>query len=235
MKVVISTIVNTAGGIPNQAIISPNAPSFDIQPGLPGGPVETPTPVTKFGNVTLEKVSASDNSVKLAGAQFKVNATEADTNAVSISGTSTSTTDSAGQLTISGLRQSGRYDGNAVSPGETDFQYYWIAEVEAPNGYELLAQPVRVIVGEEDSIVDFCVENSPSNGGFQLPFTGFVLSAGIFYGRGVAILAGISRRASAFVARTLQRPDLRAGCGEFDFLPAPGLFWKSVGPDVTVP
>lgn len=194
VRIVISTVINEAGDIPNQAIIYPNEASFDIEPGQPGGPVVTPTPETKFGNVTLKKVSAKDASV-LAGAQFKVFLTEADavagTNAITISGTSTWTSNEQGLLTISGLRQSGWYEGAAVNPGDTGFQYYWVAEVAAPNGYELLAQPVRVTVGAVDTIVDFTVENSPSNGGFQLPFTGSALSAGLFYGAGGLLLAGI--------------------------------------------
>jgi fimbrial isopeptide formation D2 family protein len=195
VKVVISTLVNEAGDIPNQAIIYPNAPSFDIQPGEPGGPVVTPTPETKFGNVTIEKVSSTDASVKLAGATFKVYTSQsdavADTNAVVINGQSSWTTDASGLLTISGLRQSGWVDGHAVNPGDTGFQYYWVAEVQAPSGYELLAQPVRVTVGGVDTAIDFTVEDSPSNGGFQLPFTGSVLSAGVFYGAGALILVGV--------------------------------------------
>ena len=195
VKIVISTEVNAAGDIANQAIIYPNKPSFDIEPGEPGGPVVTPTPETKFGNVTIHKVSAENASTDLAGATFKVYASAADaaadTNAIVINGQSTWTTDSNGLLTISGLRQSGWYDGNAVNPGDTGYQYYWIAEVQAPAGYELLAQPVRVAVGNADTTVDFTVEDAPSNGGFQLPFTGSALSAGVFYGGGALILAGI--------------------------------------------
>lgn len=194
VRVVIATVINAAGDIPNQAIIYPNEASFDIAPGEPGGPVVTPTPETKFGNVTLKKVSAKDNSA-LRDAEFKVFLTEADatagTNAITISGTSVWTTDDQGLVTISGLRQSGWSEGASVNPGEDGFQYYWVAEIKAPTGYELLAQPVRVTVGDVDTTVDFTIENSPSNGGFQLPFTGSALSAGLFYGAGGLLLAGI--------------------------------------------
>ncbi|MFC4223818.1 SpaH/EbpB family LPXTG-anchored major pilin [Lysinibacter cavernae] len=194
VQIAIVTTINTVGDIPNQALIYPNEASFDIEPGEPGGPTPTEEPIVKYGNVTISKVSAADNSVTLAGATFQVFATENDarngTNAITVEGVSSWTTGTNGQVTIPGLRQSAWYDNQVVTPSDTGFQYYWIAETKAPSGYELLAQPVRVTVGENDTIVDFTVENSPANGGFELPFTGSALSASLFYGGGAIVLLG---------------------------------------------
>jgi fimbrial isopeptide formation D2 family protein len=194
VQVVIRTTINAVGEIVNEAIVYPNEASFDIEPGEPGGPIVTPESEVKYGNVTIEKVNAADNTAKLEGATFQVYLTEADatagTNPISIKGTSSWTTDSAGLLTISGLRQSDWYNGQTVAPGDTGFQYYWIVETAAPTGFELLAAPVRVTVGAVDTVIDFTVENSPSNGGFTLPFTGSTIDAGLIYGAGAAILLG---------------------------------------------
>lgn len=199
VKVVIKTIINTAGEIPNSAIIYPNLPSFDIKPGEPGGPVVTPEiPVAKYGNVTIEKVSSKSAGTKLKGAVFQIYTSEADAKsgdtakAITLGDPAVSswTTDDSGRLTISGLRQSAWYNGGPVADTDAGFQYYWIVETKAPAGYSLLAEPVRVTVGDLDEVVDFTVEDSPSNGGFQLPFTGSVMSAGLFYGGGAVILLG---------------------------------------------
>jgi fimbrial isopeptide formation D2 family protein/LPXTG-motif cell wall-anchored protein len=175
VQVVISTTVIAVGEILNEAVVYPNLPSFTIEPGEPGGPSVTPEVVTKWGNVTLKKVDSED-AAALAGAQFRVYLTEADaragTNPLTIGGVSTWTTGDDGLLTISGLRYSGWVDGAAVALGQPGYQSYWVAEVAAPSGYELLAAPIEVHVDDVDTQVDLTVENVASNGGFTLPLTG---------------------------------------------------------------
>jgi fimbrial isopeptide formation D2 family protein len=195
VKVVIDTTVNTVGDIDNKAYVYPNKASFTITPGQPGGPTVTSDPITKWGNVSLKKVSTQNANTVLAGATFQVYATQADaqagTNPISISGVSSWTTDASGVLTISGLRQSGWANGVAVTPTDPNYRNYWVVETKAPTGYSLLAEPVKVTVGAADNTVDFTIEDAPHNGGFTLPFTGSVISTSLFYGGGALLLAGI--------------------------------------------
>jgi fimbrial isopeptide formation D2 family protein/LPXTG-motif cell wall-anchored protein len=176
VQVVIETTVIATGEILNEAAVYPNLPSFTIQPGEPGGPTVTPGITTKWGNVTLKKVDSADDSVLLPGAEFKVYLTEAaaraGTDAITIDGVSSWTTGVDGLATIAGLRYSTWADGAAVAPGDAGYQSYWVAEVKAPTGYELLAAPVEVVVDDVDAVVDVDIENVAGNGGFTLPLTG---------------------------------------------------------------
>ncbi|WP_344705220.1 SpaH/EbpB family LPXTG-anchored major pilin [Klugiella xanthotipulae] len=199
VKVVINTTINEIGEISNTAIVYPNLPSFTILPGEPGGPTTTNPAETKYGNVTLKKVSAANTATALAGAEFRVFATEADaqaqTNPIVVTkggaSTSTWTTSSDGTVTISGLHNSDWYNGAVVPQTDSHYQYYWIVETKAPANYELLAKPYRVEVLSDDTVIDYTIENSPAHGGFQLPFTGSVLSASLFYGSGAVIMLGV--------------------------------------------
>lgn len=181
------------GEIVNTAILYPNLSSYTIEPGQPGGGVVAPGVESRWGNVTLIKVDSTDASVALEGATFKVFLSEADArdgiNAVTIGGVSEWTTDASGSLTISGLRFSDWANGAEVLPGVPEFQSYWISEVAAPDGYELLAEPIEVVVVDTDTLIDLAVENVPSNGGFTLPLTGGPGTA-ILIGAGALLVAG---------------------------------------------
>ncbi|MFH5877466.1 SpaH/EbpB family LPXTG-anchored major pilin [Arthrobacter sp. NA-172] len=191
--VTVNAIVNAVGQISNTAAVYPNAASFTITPGQPGGPIVTPPVITKWGDIVLHKQD-SKTSAALAGAVFSVYPTQADalagTNAITIAGTSSWTTDATGNLVISGLRYSNWANGAAVSPGQPGYQAYWLVETKAPAGYELLAQPVQTTVTSSDpAVVTVTVTNVPHNAGFQLPLTGgpgtLALTAG-----GILVLAG---------------------------------------------
>ncbi|MDQ4503862.1 SpaH/EbpB family LPXTG-anchored major pilin [Sinomonas sp. ASV322] len=191
--VTVNTTVNTVGQISNTAFVYPNAASFAITPGQPNGPVVTPPVITKWGDIVLHKQD-SKTSAALAGAVFSVYPTQADalagTNAITIAGISSWTTDASGNLVISGLRYSNWANGAAVSPGQPGYQAYWLVETQAPAGYELLAQPVQTTVTSSDpTVVTVTVNNVPHNAGFQLPLTGgagtWALTAG-----GILVLAG---------------------------------------------
>ncbi|VTR76305.1 SpaH/EbpB family LPXTG-anchored major pilin [Cellulomonas hominis] len=203
VQVVLTTTVLTAGEILNEAAVYPNLPSFTITPGEPGGPIVTPEVVTKWGNLTLQKVDGEDDTVLLPDAEFRVYLTEqaarAQTGALSIDGVSSWTTDGDGLLTISGLRYSGWADGVAVAPGQPGYQSYWVAEVKAPDGYELLAAPIEFTVDDVDTAIDLTVENVAGNGGFTLPLTGAAGTAlfgfaGALLVVGATLLALRSRR-----------------------------------------
>ena len=185
--------VNTIGEIENEALVYPNLPSFTITPGEPGGPVVTPPVVTKWGEMTLEKVN--ENGDALAGASFSVYATEADalagTNPIVLNGQSIFTVAADGTLTISGLRYSDWADGAAVAPGVADYRTYYLVETTAPAGYELLAEPISFLINSASTTVgiDLSVKNIPSNGGFELPLTGGV-GTGLLYAAGALLVVG---------------------------------------------
>lgn len=211
VQLVIDTTVSSLGSgeINNTALIFPNEASFDKQPGEPGGPVEPPTVTSKFGNIDIFKTNARTDEA-LSGAKFAVYLSEADAiegdpaKRISIGGTSVWTSSATGTIKIEGLRASGWVNGVAVLPGHPDFQYYWIDEVEAPVGFELISKPIRVEVKDIDAAVDVTVENAEENGGFTLPFTGSVLSASLFYGAGALVLAG----AVVMVVRARRKTEL---------------------------
>ncbi|MFJ2534611.1 SpaH/EbpB family LPXTG-anchored major pilin [Microbacterium maritypicum] len=190
--VAIDTTVNAVGEIANQALVYPNAASFDIAPGQPGGPMPTNTPETKWGEFTIEK---TDGTKTLQGAQFQVFTSAADaaaqTNAVSLGGQTTFEVDTNGLLTLSGLRYSDFANNQTVAPGDAGFIQYYLVETTAPDGFELLAEPIEFTVTAASTAagVDLEVVNVPSNGGFLLPITGGT-GTGLLYLVGFALLVG---------------------------------------------
>ncbi len=174
--VTLNTTVNAIGEIANTALLYPNANSFSIAPGQPGGPTPSNPVITKWGAFTVQKTDPTGKA--LTGAVFSVYPTLADakagTNAITLGGQTTFTVDATGQVTISGLRYSDWANGAAVAPGDPAFRDYYLAEVTAPAGYELLAEPIKVDVTAATTAVgvDLTVKDVPSNAGFQLPFTG---------------------------------------------------------------
>lgn len=205
----VNTAVNTVGEVTNTALIYPNAASFAIAPGQPGGPVVTPpVSTTKWGSIVLHKKD-SQSAAALAGAVFSVYATQADavagTNPITVGGASSWTTDATGNLVISGLRYSNYANGAAVAPGQPGYQSYWLVETKAPAGYTLLAQPVETTVTSNDpSTVTVTIDNVRQNAGFQLPLTGgagtWALTAGgvlALAGAGLFMVAGRRKRNEA--------------------------------------
>jgi LPXTG-motif cell wall-anchored protein len=155
--------------------------------------------------VTVQKTD--ENGAALSGAVFSVYPTEADakagTNAITLGGQTTFAVDASGQVTISGLRYSDWANGAAVSPGDPGYQSYWLAEVKAPTGYELLAEPIKFDVTAATTAVgvDMTVKNVPANAGFQLPLTGgkgvlLYYAAGVLL-LGAALALSIRRRRTA--------------------------------------
>ncbi len=189
----ITTTVNAVGQIANTALLYPNAASFAAQPGEPGGPTETPEVLTKWGDLTVLKTDEA--AAPLTGAVFSVYPTEADalagTNAIVLGGATEFATAADGTVTISGLRYSDWADGAAVAPGDDGYQTYWLAEVVAPDGYELLAEPIEFTITAATTAVgvDLTVENVPSNAGFELPLTGGTGTT-VFVAGGLLLLAG---------------------------------------------
>lgn len=194
----LDTVVTAIGEISNTATVFPNLSAIDS-----GNGVTTPPSVTKYGNATALKVDP-DGTV-LAGARFEVYPTLADaqagTNAIVIDGQSSWVSGTDGVLTISGLRYSNFRDGVEIAD-RSQWTHYYLAEVEAPAGFELLAQPIEFDVTSGDTAVDLTIENVRSNAGFQLPLTGangtamIVLAGGLLL-TGSVLLAVRSRRQTA--------------------------------------
>lgn len=189
-----TTRVETAGTLSNFAAFYPNQLAIDEV-----NPFETGSLETRFGNVTVQKVDEDGDA--LAGATFQMYRTLADakagTNAVVVDGDSSWTSDADGLLTIPGLRNSNHENGSLI-PAPEAWRHYWLAEVQAPTGYALLAHPVQFDVLANDTTVDVTVENVPTNAGFTLPLTGangtalIVLAGSLLLG-GAILLAVRSR------------------------------------------
>lgn len=207
--VVLTTTVNTVGEIVNTALLYPNQASFDVTPGDPGGPNTPENPVvTKWGGITLNKTNSADDAA-LAGAKFQVYAgTTADFSAAAPvtvpgvaveNGGSVWTSAADGQVAVDGLRYSTWANNAAVSAGQPGYIYYWLVEVEAPAGFELLPEPIAFEVNSAATAQTVNVENVPSNSGFQLPFTGgvgvtWLYAAGGFLVAGALLLTARNRR-----------------------------------------
>jgi len=169
----ITTTANAIGEIANQALIYPNQAAIDDPAPLTAGGVES-----KWGAFTIEKLDEEGDP--LPGAVFSIFASEADalaeTNPIELGGQTTFPADASGLVTFSGLRYTDFADGEdtVLADGAPAYRTYWVVEVQAPAGYELLAQPLEIVVDEVSTPVgvDLQVENVPSNAGFSLPFTG---------------------------------------------------------------
>ena len=175
---------DTSGSIVNYALVYPN--QYAIEGKV--DPAQSNDVDTKWGTVTLvkfDKIGTDGNPVsgpddtytkRLAGAVFSVYTSEQDakddTNAVQTG----LTTDSNGMLTVSGLRYSYYADGEQLAAGDNGVIHYWLAETQAPSGYELLAQPITfdVLQNQDPATAtwELQVPNVKHNGGFPLPFTG---------------------------------------------------------------
>ena len=175
------------------------------------------TAVYTYG-IQLTKISASDSSVKLAGAQFTM--TDSSSNTLyfkldSTSGvyyyagtssgddlTSTLESDSSGLITVYGL----------------DTGSYTLAETKAPDGYSKLASSISLVIADDDldgqptgtvddtsvnessgGLVSFNVSNTDAST-FSLPTTGgigtiiFTIAGVVLIAVAIAVFVGIRRR-----------------------------------------
>lgn len=170
---------------------------------------EVPSTVveTKFGGINVFKHDRGGKP--LAGAVFEVRSSNTDdfekSSATAVNATSTWTTDAAGKVSIDGLRYSGFADGAPVSKESGKYNFYWLVEVKAPMGHELLANPIPFTVDSpalSAQVID--VLNTPHNAGGMLPKTGgggtgvFVLLGSILVvGGTAATLLARSRRVNS--------------------------------------
>ncbi len=201
VQVVIPALVNTTALLPANttntlAGTATNSATLTISNSAPvvSNPVEL-----RIGDIKITKVNAQDTAQGLAGAKFSVYRTMDDaanrTNAIVINGNSVFTTGANGVMTISGLFFSDFVNGAlAVDDPASDadlYREYWINEVEAPAGFQLLAAPISApVTGAGSDATAFNVLNSPTTNGFVLPLTGGMGTALLTFG-GIAILATV--------------------------------------------
>lgn len=179
LSVTFSTTVLAAGEIVNEADVFINNPGHDS--GIGSNPAST-----YWGQIQINKHAAGDPSATLAGAVFSVFASEADAianqNPINVGGETTFTTQANGSLVIPGLFVSN-------TAGAT--RDFFLREIAAPAGYQLVETPITVTLTANGTVatpVQIAVPN-PQVQTFTLPLTG---AAGtiVMTVAGAALLAG---------------------------------------------
>lgn len=175
--VTLDTVVHKSGVIDNTAVIDHGGDSvYDTDEG---GESQI-----RYGDITV--IKKDENGTLLPGAEFRVYLTEeaakqktdvaynADTARLGYLTPESNTnglwtTDNDGKVKIEGLRDSKFANGKTTD----EEQKYWLVETQAPEGHQLLAQPVSFIVKGEELTRTLDVTNASNSGnGFQLPLTG---------------------------------------------------------------
>ncbi|MFT3888350.1 MAG: SpaH/EbpB family LPXTG-anchored major pilin [Arachnia sp.] len=211
----IDTVVLATGVIVNEAEVFPNAAAL-----ADDEPLVTDEAEIRYGSFAVQKQSsdAALNAVgaagdPLAGAEFRVYLTRAaaeaagsDYLAPSTNPAGLWTTDATGAILIEGLRDSDFADGapqtaaDAGNPASAAYQTYWLVEVKALDGHQLLAEPVEIVVtqGTGGATADLVLTNQKTAGGFELPLTGgtgtTALTVGGLVILGLVLVAALRRR-----------------------------------------
>lgn len=182
----LKTVVEQTGVIENSARFTSSKTQTD--------PKDIPGTDVKYGEFAILKTSesgAEDGNTPLKDAQFMVFANEKDAKAalnggealkkalkpaVTVPGydqeTGTWTSQADGRVDITGLRYSKYADGEAFDEKDPRYQAYWLVEVKAPTGHQLLAEPLRFEVDENSKTTIKEIVNQKDRGGFKLPLTG---------------------------------------------------------------
>ena len=151
----------------------------------------------KFGIAdTLEHAKANPPvllSESMAGETGSTASMNDDGGTCTWDGTDTGVTADDGTLTFAGLPFRLRGDGSALTT-------YWVREIEAPDGYGIVEEPVRVDIGDLDSVraanfaLSVDVTDSPKG---WLPNTGGVKSYAAVVGGAAVVAAGVGAAAAA--------------------------------------
>ena len=171
----VDTQVVGVGPIAFSALLYPNAESFGLDPGEPGGPVMSDAVTTRWGSLTIAKTDPGGHP--LSGAVFSVYRSEADARAdrdpVVLGGSTRFTTGPSGLFTLAPLRETDWAEGGPVPDGS-----YYLAEVTAPDGFRLLGDPIAFQVDGQTTApgVDLSVVNQ--HRGFWDAETGGSVSSG---------------------------------------------------------
>lgn len=207
VTVTIKTTVKKAAVIANTAKVFPDNQSKTNNKPLTTAPVET-----KYGSYQLNKKSTLSGAT-LSGAQFRVYANQADAVAgnanylkpVNSLGVVQDLweTNAAGTVVIQGLRYSGWAGGTTVAARTAGYQTYYLVEVKALAGHQLLAEPVAFTVdGASATQTTQTITNQANTGAFVLPLTGgsgvaLLTGMGIVLLGGVLLVARLRRRAES--------------------------------------
>ena len=198
LVITFQTTANGVGSITNVANV--NGVNTN-DPDEPGGAT------LKFGSINVLKTDAADNT-PLDGAVFEVyldvnNNKEWDSGdeQITIDGQDTWTTDD-GEVLIEGLRYSRFVNGDTVAVNADGYNGYLLKEIQAPDGYSLLADAIFFEIDDDstDLTRELEVENMEINAGFTLPLTGgtgiaFFTTLGVLLiGSGAAIYLLIAAR-----------------------------------------
>lgn len=198
----VSTVVSS-GDIQNSALVYPNQGAIDGN-----SPLEIDEAEIRYGSFSVQK---NDNDGRgLEGAEFRVYLSEAAAVEAGDDYLTPSTntdgiwaTDVNGQLTIDGLRLSNWADGAEQAADDDLYQSYWLVEVTAPTGHQILPQPIKVDLSGDH--VEEVVVNVPTRGAFALPLTG---------GAGTALLTALGLGILALVLVAVRRRRAQAALAQ---------------------
>ncbi|MGN7800026.1 SpaH/EbpB family LPXTG-anchored major pilin [Leifsonia sp. 22587] len=206
--------VTAPGAIENQAFVDLN--DLSLTPGTPNGTDGSPssTVVTRWGDLTVQKVNQAKNSDGLSGAKFRVYMGTTDQQSsctaditglqqVTTAGTNTpyvATSDGSGTIVIPGLwvgdtektvAADGTVSDTTVAGHDLQQRCYVLEEIAAPNGFVLPSgaaalTPVMVKAGANGTVPLVKIQNT-QQGVPQLPFTGSSIQLAMTIG-GIALL-----------------------------------------------
>lgn len=170
----VKAVGNSNGQFTNTAYLVPSN-DYNEDPDNPtaGGklPPIPSNPVSEhFTKIVVHKLG--EGGAKLAGAKFSLVLCESSGSPLSVNGNRVFTTDAQGQLTIDGVRVADFYNGKKQSEPQA---HYCLIERQAPTGYELLPEPVKLDVttaNVHNGVYTIDVHNTKHNAGFHLPLTG---------------------------------------------------------------
>lgn len=178
VSIEISTTVLSTGRITNTANLYPNQDSVDQ-----ANPLADAEEI-RYGGYNFQKLSTDSDLEDLSGAQFRVYDSLDDAEertghlepSIDPAG-GLWTTNAAGELSITGLRYSNFANGETIAPGHEDYVTYYLVEVTALPGHQLLASPIEFHVLETTGVsepweADEEITNQATSGAFVLPLTG---------------------------------------------------------------
>ena len=142
----------------------PDDPTPDPEdPPTPTTPDPEEIPYVVVGSISLKKTSEDGNSA-LKDAKFKIAASEEDAKNgtfLKVNGTGddlVATSGEDGTVTFTNLPLTPEFDGDGTFTGFKE-EAYWLVEVEAPTGYNLLPTPIKV------PVLDDIAENAQDDEG----------------------------------------------------------------------
>lgn len=201
VKMIVETEVTETGDFTND-------PSFYLSED--GKPNEINSQTVKYGNYDLTVTGTDKKPVN--GAQFRVYLTEDAARAkidtaypkdpngyLTPTGFDDGiwTTNQNGEVSLGGFRDSFYANGGVVQESDDNYQTYWFAQITAPEGQQLIAEPIEFEIDGDDEGKHDLVVPSNSNA-FLLPLTG---------GSGTALLTivGLGILALVLIVARLRR------------------------------